>query len=220
MCRRGTTESGLRTESLPSSHLPPSLPGSPSRICDPPPPLEPRAAFQRGDLMLLGGDGGAGDARNTLKAERERRGRRRIIVFSVRVIKRQELPAATTHGAFSDALLPLAHPDALLQRGALLQQQVPAAVRIPGADAGSARRVEIKRTFILWLLMGFLLIRRISAPTALRADATQNQTSGRAGCRLKRGVGAGGAAAVVVGVADKAAVTGEAMDVKIGKQER
>lgn len=139
-------------------------------------------------------------------------------MFSIRVIKLQERPQATTHGAFSDALLPLAHPDALLQRGALLQQQVPAAVRIPGPDAGSAGGGgggKVKRTFILLsLLMGFLLIRRISAPTALRRrDATQNQTSGRGGGRLKRGVGAG-----VGVVADKAA--GEVMDVKIGKQER
>lgn len=54
------------------------------------------------------------------------------------MIKLRELVEATTHGAFSDALLPLAHPDALLQRGALLQQQVPATVRIPGPHAGSA----------------------------------------------------------------------------------
>lgn len=54
------------------------------------------------------------------------------------MIKLRELLEATTHGAFSDALLPLAHSDTFLQRGALLQQQVPAAVRIPGSDAGSA----------------------------------------------------------------------------------
>lgn len=134
-------------------------------------------------------------------------------MFSIRVIKLQERLEATTHGAFSDALLPLAHPDALLQRGALLQQQVPAAVRIPGPDAGSAGGGGVKRTFILLsLLMGFLLIRRISAPTALRrGDATQNQTSGRGGGRLKRARRFGV-------VADKAA--GEVMDVKIGKQER
>lgn len=54
------------------------------------------------------------------------------------MMKLQELLEATTHGAFSDALLPLAHSDTFLQRGALLQQQVPAAVRISGSDAGSA----------------------------------------------------------------------------------
>lgn len=79
-----------------------------------------------------------------IKSRAERGGRLRIIVFFIWVIKLQERLVVTTHGAFSDALLPLAHPDALLQRGALLQQQVPAAVRIPGPDAGSAGGAEGK----------------------------------------------------------------------------
>lgn len=53
--------------------------------------------------------------------------------------------AAAPHWAFGDALLPLAHPDTFLQGGAFLQQQVPAAVRVPGPDAGSAGRNQVYR---------------------------------------------------------------------------
>lgn len=99
------------------------------------------------------------------------------------MIKLKEVLEATTHGAFSDALLPLAHPDTFLQRGALLQQQVPAAVRIPGSDAGSAAG-ERKEDFHSFSFNGVSI-----NPLYFSGDAAQHQMSGRARGRLKRGDG-------------------------------
>ena len=59
---------------------------------------------------------------------------------------------SVTHRALGDALLPLAHPNTLLQSGALLQHQVPAAVRVPGPHTrprweGGERRREMDERF-------------------------------------------------------------------------
>lgn len=47
-----------------------------------------------------------------------------------------------THRTTCDALLPLAHADALFQGGAFLENQIPAAVRIPGPHTGTEREKE------------------------------------------------------------------------------
>lgn len=53
-----------------------------------------------------------------------------------------------THRAFCDALLPLAHSDTFLQRGAFLQQQVPTTVWVPGPHTCSGGTKRIKFTSI------------------------------------------------------------------------
>lgn len=45
--------------------------------------------------------------------------------------------SGNTHRTFCDTLLPLAHPGALLQGGAFLQQQIPATVWVSGPHARS-----------------------------------------------------------------------------------
>lgn len=48
-----------------------------------------------------------------------------------------------SHRTACNALLPLAHADALFQRGAFLEHQIPAAVWISGPHTGFSRLVEV-----------------------------------------------------------------------------
>lgn len=57
-----------------------------------------------------------------------------------------------THRTPCDALLPLAHADALFQCGAFLEHQIPAAVRIPGPHTGT--EIEKEQMLTLYESLG------------------------------------------------------------------
>lgn len=67
---------------------------------------------------------GRGEERRGARVNKLNSGRAQRLTENYCVFHRDDkvakLHEATTHGAFSDALLPLAHPDTFLQRGAFL----------------------------------------------------------------------------------------------------
>lgn len=107
-----------------------SVPGCPSRILSPGLFLAFAASKSCALACVAGREYGVtysfqrerkrrGAPVNKLSSGRAQRSTENYCVFH-RDDEVAKLHEATTHGAFSDALLPLAHPDTFLQRGAFL----------------------------------------------------------------------------------------------------